>query len=501
MGVGVCKAGTQTCNAQGTGYGACAGEVLPSPYNCATGVDETCTGVTPPCSGTGLWAKGYGGPIDEEGNAVAVDGSGNVIVGGYSSEAINFGCGVLPTAAGEDPALFKLDPAGNCLWSKVFTVPTVGPADEVDAVAVDAAGNIYILVTFDGAVDLGGGTLTSAGEADIAVAKYDTNGNYQWANRYGDALLQIGYSIAVDPTGNVIVAGGFAGTLDFGGAGITSTSESAFVAKLTTAGAFVWANKYGNGGPQVAFGVASDPSGNVLVTGANLSVVNFGCGALTAAGGGAADAFIAKLTPAGVCTWSQGFADTSVPGGNNVVGSAITSDAQGNVITTGYYSGTVDFGGAPYTSLTQEDPWLLKLDPNGKYVWSKAPGDVVPDGGSAPTGRKGTAVAADAFGNVVMAGVLLGSADFGGGPVTSAGMGDAFVAKYDAAGNYLWAKSYGDAFNQNAKGVAVDATGNVIVTGTAGATGGAAGTGFINFGTGQVCGFGGEDIFLAKLGP
>src|SRR6185312_1249362 len=61
QGVGVCKAGTQVCNPQGTGYGACAGQVLPSPENCATAADEDCDGAAPPCSGTALWAKGFGG--------------------------------------------------------------------------------------------------------------------------------------------------------------------------------------------------------------------------------------------------------------------------------------------------------------------------------------------------------------------------------------------------------------------------------------------------------
>ncbi len=145
--------------------------------------------------------------MDEELNAVAVDGSGNIVVGGYSSEAINFGCGVLSTAAGEDPVLFKLDPAGNCLWSKAFKVTTVGVSNEVFGLAVDGAGNIYALVTFYGAVDLGGGVLTSAGQSDIAVAKFDASGNYQWAHVYGDASLQLGYNLALDPAGNVIVAG------------------------------------------------------------------------------------------------------------------------------------------------------------------------------------------------------------------------------------------------------------------------------------------------------
>jgi hypothetical protein len=486
VGVGVCKAGTQTCNAQGTGYGACTGEVLPSLYDCATRVDESCTGNTPACSGTALWAKGYGGPTDEEATTAAVDSSGNILVGGYSSEAINFGCGVVTTATtGQTPVLFKLDPAGNCLWSKAFAVTGAATGDAVNSVGVDAAGNVYIEVTYTGTVDLGGGPLTSTGSSDIAVAKYDTNGNYQWGNGYTDAVLAAGGGIAVDPSGNVLVAGSFAGTLNFGGGSIASTGgENAFVAKFTTAGAFVWAHPYGNGGPQVAFGVAADASGNVLVTGTNFGVMNFGCGALTSAGAG--DVFIAKLTPSGACAWSKGYGDAS-----NQAGRGIVSDALGDVIVAGYYQGTVNFGGGSSTSQAANDAWLLKLDPSGNFLW-----DVFAGG---PSNQTGLSVTVDASNNVAFGGEIQGTAGFGSGTLTGTTAGAAFAAKYDPAGNYLWAYAYGNTALTN--GMAFDPSGNLIVVGTSGVTGGAASTGVINFGTGAVAGFGGEDIFVAKLGP
>ncbi len=267
--------------------------------------------------------------------------------------------------------------------------------------------------------------------------------------------------------------------MNFGGGSVTSNGgEDAFVVKLTTAGAFVWAKSWGDNGAQVAFGVATDPSGDVLVTGANTGTIDFGCGPLTAAG--SADIFVAKLTPSGACAWSHGYGDSA-----NQYGNGIVADALGNVIATGLFDGTVDFGGATYTSQALDDAWLLKLDPAGNYLWSRAPGG--------PDNQRGVAVAVDASNNIALGGALYGSADFGGGTLTSAGSGDAFVAKYDASGNYLWAKSYGDASLQQTKRLAFDPAGDVIVVGTA--------SGFLDFGTGPICGFGGEDMFVAKLSP
>jgi hypothetical protein len=416
---------------------------------------------------------------------VAVDSEGNVIVGGYSDGPIDFGCGLLQTAAGDTPVLFKLDPAGNCLWSRAFTVPQTGASDQVRTLAVDVTGDIYVAVTFYGSVDLGGGTMTAVGQSDIAVAKYDADGNYQWALQYGDAGIQIAFGIALDPSGNVLVVGAYTGALDFGGGALTASGGlDGFIAKLTPAGAYVWAHAYGSSGNHEILAVASDPSGNVLVTGENLSTMDFGCGALTSAG--LSDVFIAKLTPAGACLWSKGYGDSA-----NQTGNGIASNANGDVIATGLVDGTMEFDGTSstsYTSLAGDDAWVLALDPSGKYLWSATVGG--------PDNQNGLGVSVDSAGNVLMAGVLAGSAVVGGQTLTSVSDSeDILVVKYDPGGNLLWAHTYGDPSLQFARIGAFDAEGNVALTGV---TNGPIDFGF---GTAPVAGFGGEDIFVFKLGP
>ncbi|MBI4702640.1 MAG: hypothetical protein HY744_16080, partial [Deltaproteobacteria bacterium] len=120
--------------------------------------------------------------------------------------------------------------AGGHLWSKRF-------GDESYqygwAVAVDGAGNVFLASGFDGTVDFGGGPLVSAGNWDVFVAKLDQDGKHLWSKHFGDAESQWAYGVAVDTAGSVLVTGEFYGTVDFGGGPLASAgNDDIFVAKL-----------------------------------------------------------------------------------------------------------------------------------------------------------------------------------------------------------------------------------------------------------------------------
>jgi hypothetical protein len=101
------------------------------------------------------------------------------------------------------------------------------------------------------------------------------------------------------------------------------------------------------------------------------------------------------------------------------------------------------------------------------------------------------AVGVDGSGNVVLTGTTAGTVDFGGGPMTSAGGTDVFIAKYNSSGGYLWARLYGGANSQRPVGLAVDSGGNIAIAGTF--------VGTLNFGTGSMANSGEQDVFVAKL--
>lgn len=128
------------------------------------------------------------------------------------------------------------------------------------------------------------------------------------------------------------------------------------------------------------------------------------------------------------------------------------------------------------------DGFVARLDGGGNHVWSRSFGD-----GAVQSARS---VALSSAG-VVITGALSGTADFGGGPLTSFGGEDVFVARFDNAGGHMWDIAFGDGANEKAASVAVDAVGDIIINGFF--------DGGIDFGGGPFTAYGGGDFFLAKL--
>ncbi len=194
--------------------------------------------------------------------------------------------------------------------------------------------------------------------------------------------------------------------------------------------------------------------------------------------------------PAQAQGWAKSMGGTSVD-----EGLSIAVDGSGNVYTTGYFGGTVDFdpgpGVANLTSAGIEDIFVSKFDASGNYVWAKRMGGTGFDAGSS--------IAVDGSGNVYTTGSFEGTADFDPGPgvanLTSGRGGDIFVSKLDASGNYVWAKSIMGA--SLVRSIAVDGSGNVYTTGfffnTADFD---PGPGVANLSSASA---GGYDIFVSKL--
>jgi hypothetical protein len=473
-GVGLCKPGAKTCAADGASFGPCKGAILPVAENCATPVDEDCDGLAPPCKGALLWAKRFGDASEQLGASVAVDSAGNVLVTGRISGKVDFGAGPL-VAAGTDVFVAKLDASGNYLWSKIF-----GDAGTQygTSITVDGAGNVLVTGAFSGTVDFGGGPLVSKGAQDVFVAKLDASGNHVWSKRFGDAADQISYGIAVDGKGNVLVTGAFSGSIDFGGGALNCGGfYDVFVAKLDASGNHVWSKTFGETGILSGISVAADSAGNVLVIGHVSGSIDFGGGPLVAAG---TDAFVAKLDASGNHVWSKLFGDAA-----DQHGQGIAADGAGNVLVTGAFSGSIDFGGGPLVSKGAQDVFVAKLNASGNHVWSKRFGDAAD--------QFSNGIAVDGKGNVLVTGAFSGSIDFGDGQYVTAGKEDVFVAKLDAVkGNHLWSKRFGDAADQIGYGIAVDSANNVLVTG--------AFSGSADFGGVSLVSDGGEDIFVAKFG-
>src|SRR5204863_959165 len=106
---------------------------------------------------------------------------------------------------------------------------------------------------------------------------------------------------------------------------------------------------------------------------------------------------------------------------------------------------------------------LARYSGAGAPRWSEHFGSPL---ASAIVTESGNGVAIDPAGNILLTGVFEGTADFGSGPMTSAGQGDVFLAKYSPTGAAIWTERFGGAYSDAGNAVAVDASGNVLVTGT-----------------------------------
>ena len=294
--------------------------------------------------------------------------------------------------------VIAFDEAGNSSQSPTFTIPQTDlcissssssssssqsyfavsfggtSGDQGRGIAVDSSGNSYITGYFEGTVDFGGGDVTSAGNPDIFVLKLDSSGVSQWANTYGGTSTDRGYSIAVDSSGNSYITGYFEGTVDFGGGDITAGSNEIFVLKLNSSGTFQWVNTYGSTSSDAGNGITVDSSGNAYITGYFQGTVDFGGGDVTSAGN--LDIFVLKLDSSGTFQWVNTYGSTSSDAGNG-----ITVDSSGNSYITGYFQGTVDFGGGDVTSAGNMDIFVLKLNSSGTFQWVNTYGSTSDDWG------------------------------------------------------------------------------------------------------------------------
>lgn len=341
--------------------------------------------------------------IAESGHGIAVDGAGNIVVGGFEIDAV------------DDPNgwLAKYDPSGRQLWMITFD-PSMGLDDRIYAVAVDPADNILVAGDSD----------VMAAASDLWVAKLDPQGNEQWSRTIdGPGAADDGArGVASDSLGNVAVTGFvridtadidiFVGQLDPAGntlwsevvagpevyddrgqaVAIDREDDAVVVAGYVSHGGFdrdVWLRKYdrdgdvlwtqtwdnGSSGEDAGYGVAVRPDGTIAVAGMTPIIATN------------QDVFLGVWDGSGALQWYRQFGGQAYL---NDEGLDVASDADGNLVVAG-------FRGA---SETDGDIWLRKYDAGGNVAWTQ----VIE--GDAGDRDQATAVATDAEGGIVATGEI-----------------------------------------------------------------------------------------------
>lgn len=405
-----------------------------------------------------IWAKGSTGKVTgvDYGTGVATDKYGHAYVTGYFfNQAISFGTVTLNTTGGYELFLVKYAPDGDVLWAKNFG----GDGHEAGlSVATDTTGNIYVAGHFTSSLTIGSTNLVHAGEKDVLVIKCDPDGNVLWANSAGGTGDEAGLGIATDLNGNVYVTGSFqSSVISFGDTALTNAGGTdIFMTKYDTDGNLLWAKKAGGASNDVANAIATDPFGNVFVTG-HFESAEVDFESIILINTGESDIFIAKYNTDGHALWAK-----QASGTDSEFGFGVATDEQGNAYVAGdFMSDTVYWEDIALHNTGYHSPFVVKYNLNGHVEWASS---AIGTGGE----NRAFSISSDAEGNVCITGAFSGSVlTFGGDTLINDGsLGNIFVAKYNTLGQVLWAKKAGGAKMDIGYGVAQDGNGNAYVTGT-----------------------------------
>jgi hypothetical protein len=419
-GVGLCAAGERTCDGDGMGFGPCVGEVLPALETCDTPGDDDCDGQNP-CVGDGahLWSKIFssGKSDGEDAHQVVTDAAGNIFIAASGYGALDFGGGLIGGAGLRDGFIAKFAPDGAHLWSKAIA-DKESQLSYGAGIAVTPSGGLVVAGDFDGTINLGGGSLTAYNYGDVFLVSYDGDGKHLWSKRLQVSEWGAATGVTVDSAGNIGVTGWFRGQIDLGG------------------------------GPLVAPVNPFNP-----------------------------DTYVGRFDKDGKHLWSLRFGD-----GGAQEGEAIAADGAGNLYTCGRFQGTINPGKGQMTSAGSTDIYVVRYDSVGNAVWAKRFGDA--------QGQQCHDLKVDADGRVIFGGLMQGSVDFGGGPLTNSGTA-AYIAALDLSGGHLWSDAWSGVGSRQLNGLAIDPVGNVAITGSFATS--------INFGGPSLVGEGGSDLFIARF--
>lgn len=309
-----------------------------------------------------IWAKSIGGSSSDIGVFIDLDSSQNIYLSGSFGSTVDFNpsnaVSNLTATRGTNIFILKLDSNGDFIWAKSLDDTN----RQTGAASVDSDGNVFLtgsrLISVEG--DGRGGTVSE----DIAIFKFDSNGNNVWEHSIGGGSRGSGTAITNDEEGNVYISGNFGGPVDFDPGDLKfelSGSDDFFILKLDSDGNFIWAKSLDGAVSNQSGSLATDKLGNLYITGSFFYEADFDPSSEEYILTGSLDdeIFILRLDPSGNFNWA-----ISIGGNSNDKGFAVSSDTFGNIYATGFYIGIVDFDpGQATNNLTGLacDAFVLKL--------------------------------------------------------------------------------------------------------------------------------------------
>ena len=323
-------------------------------------------------SGSFVWAARAGGSSTDKAWYVSTLADGSAIITGYYSGTIVFGTSLplVSVSGSDDIFVAKISASGVFVWGT-----SAGGATSVDegiGVRALSDGSAIVVGAFEGPATFGDTVLTGTGNSDAFVAKIDAAGSFAWATQAGGTSTDQAFRVSTLADGSAIFEGYFKGTAAFGATTLTSAGrQDYFVAKVTAAGAFVWATRAGGSGDDgdESWGVSALVDGSAIVTGSFAVTADFGATSLTSAG--SLDVFIAKVDGSGAFLWA-----IRAGGSAKDRGWDVGTLPDGSALAVGPFAGTAVFGSTTLSSV-DFDAYVAKV-----VSPSAAPGSVTATAGS-----------------------------------------------------------------------------------------------------------------------
>jgi hypothetical protein len=320
------------------------------------------------------------------------------------------------------------------------------------AVAVDGDGNVIVAGSFAGILDFGSGPLTSVQAQDVFVAKLSPTGEALWSRSFPCNHSRV-TGVAVDSIGEILVAGYSEGKLELGLGDLDDgDGDAPFVFKLGVDGAVRWGRGWGVGGHQDALALAVSSDRRVLVGGSFFGAIRFEeeRGTQELYSAGDRDAYVARLTPQGELDALAHIAGEHL---QQVRALAVDGD---HVIAAGTADATSTLGDVTLASHGSADLFVARLDADLSPIWSATFGNEEPN--CLPACE--VTLAVDDEHGVLFAGAYTGTADLGGGPLAAEFASDLLVGRFERYGvsgapDHDWSARFGDAREQRPYGAVV----------------------------------------------
>ncbi|MDH3709486.1 MAG: SBBP repeat-containing protein [Cyclobacteriaceae bacterium] len=386
------------------------------------------------------WSRNFGGQEYDQVHEVAIDSFGNSYITGSFTHSVSFGDVELQAQGKADLFLAKFDPQGNSLWA----ISAGGPGeDEGKHLCLDPEGFIYVTGTFSDNALFGDQLITSHGNLDIFLAKYNSEGNLvKVINAMGSASRDNVAGISHDPNGSIFVVGDYQ-------AGVSQ--EDVFITNFDQKRlGLQWMQFAGGPGSQKAAGIVSDAQGNCFLTGSFGGTIYMGGASLKAVGSN--DLFIAKFRNNGSEDWLK---QVKVEGSAHNAG--LSLDAMGNCYLSGSFDFSVYFEDVSISADGEREAFIAKYDQHGVLKWAKS---------SENHGYvNATAMHTTPQGFTYLAGSISGSQAFGTVNLSYTQEYRPYVVKVGSNGEFIWGTTHENVSSRNVSEIVADSKGNCWMTG------------------------------------